>query len=68
MQAISIKYYYLPLECKKQIAQEKGCALMTVHRALLLTNPVQSELANAIRERAVAMGAKINVRHKYINA
>lgn len=67
MQAISIKYYYLPLANKRQIAQEQGCALMTVHRALSITNPVQSELADAIRKRAIEMGAKINVRHRYIN-
>ena len=68
MKAITVKYYDLPFAYKKLIAEEFGCSLVTVRKAMELTNPVVSELCDRVRKRAVEMGARINTKYKYIEA
>lgn len=66
MKAKAIKYYELPIKFRRQIADEVGCTLMTVRRALELDNPTQGDMPDAIRQKALAMGARVNVKYKYI--
>lgn len=68
MKAIAVKFYDLPLQYRKQIAQELGCSMVTVRKAMELTNPIAGELSERARKRAVEMGARINTKYKYINA
>lgn len=68
MKSLEIKYLELPMVYRKQIANDIGCTLMTVRRALELTNPTQGEQPERIRKMAREMGARINTKYKYIEA
>ena len=60
MKALAVKFYDLPLQYRKQIAQELGCSMVTVRKAMELTNPVVGELSERARARAVEKMNAVN--------